>query len=52
LAVQRRAVHVDVGSNDGLGDALAVDSLAVSWQVATDGAATPRFDCSTAWATA
>jgi hypothetical protein len=52
LAVQRRAVHVDVGSNDGLRGAALVDSVDVSWQVATDGAATPRSGCSTAWATA
>jgi hypothetical protein len=52
LGLHRRAVHVDVGSNDGLGDAPAVDSVDVSWQAATDGATTPRSDCSSAWAAA
>lgn len=52
LGLQRRAVRVDIRSNDGLGDVPAVGSVDVSRQAATDGAATPRSGCSTAWATA
>lgn len=49
LAQRRRAGRVhSQSSGSHLGAAPGVDAIGLSWQAATDGAATPRSDCSAA----